>query len=86
MCGCVALVAVRRVTNIQYNYNDLVNQTVKSNFGEEFEFKFIIDSFYKDCLIQGLDEIDLTLKDREAIKKFEKQREKICPWVFGAIK
>ena len=53
---------------------------------EEFEFKFIIDSFYKDCLIQGLDEIDLTLKDREAIKKFEKQREKICPWVFGAIK
>lgn len=65
---------------------DLVNQSVKSNFGEEFEFKFIIDSFYKDCLIQGLDEIDLTLKDRESIKKFEKQREKICPWVFGAIK
>lgn len=65
---------------------DLVNQSVKNNSGEEFEFKFIIDSFYKDCLLQGFDEIDLTLKDREFIQKFEKQREKSCPWVFGAIK
>lgn len=65
---------------------DLVNQSVKNNSGEEFEFKFIIDSFYKDCLLQGFDEIDLTLKDREFIQKFEKQREKSCPWVFGAIR
>ena len=65
---------------------DLVNQSVRNNSGEEFEFKFIIDSFYKDCLLQGFDEIDLTLKDREFIQKFEKQREKSCPWVFGAIR
>ena len=33
-----------------------------------------IDAFRKDCLLKGLDDIDLTLSMREAIDRFEQNR------------
>jgi 3-isopropylmalate/(R)-2-methylmalate dehydratase small subunit len=63
---------------------DLVEQKVVSPNGESFEFD--IDQFRKDCLIQGLDEIGLTLQSAQEIKDYEKTRAEQQPWVFGAIK
>jgi len=63
---------------------DLVEQKVVRPNGESFEFD--IDQFRKDCLIQGLDEIGLTLQSAQEIKDYEKARAEQQPWVFGAIK
>lgn len=37
----------------------------------EKEFNFTIDEFHKNCLLNGLDKIDLTLKYQDEIKKYE---------------
>ena len=63
---------------------DLVEQKVVRPNGESFDFD--IDQFRKDCLIQGLDEIGLTLQSAQEIKDYEKTRAEQQPWVFGAIK
>ncbi|MDG1693694.1 MAG: 3-isopropylmalate dehydratase small subunit [Porticoccaceae bacterium] len=63
---------------------DLVEQTVVCPNGERFAFE--IDQFRKDCLVNGLDEIGLTLQSAQAIKDYEKTRAAQQPWVFGAIK
>jgi 3-isopropylmalate/(R)-2-methylmalate dehydratase small subunit len=51
---------------------DLGNQTVSDlfNFNEKFE----VDSFRKHCLINGLDDIGLTLQNESAITDYEKNR------------
>jgi 3-isopropylmalate/(R)-2-methylmalate dehydratase small subunit len=63
---------------------DLPRQVVVTPSGEEFSFE--IDEFSKDCLLEGLDEIGLTLNDADAIRAYEAAREKDTPWLFGAIK
>ena len=63
---------------------DLVAQKVIRPNEESFDFE--IDVFRKDCLVQGLDEIGLTMQSADAIKEYEKTREASQPWVFGAIK
>tara|TARA_B100000575_G_C22931495_1_gene539768 strand:- start:147 stop:794 length:648 start_codon:yes stop_codon:yes gene_type:complete len=49
------------------------------------KFNFHIDEFSRDCLIKGLDEIGLTLQNSEKIKRYELERAKMHPWIFGAI-
>lgn len=63
---------------------DLPRQVVVAPSGEEFSFD--IDEFSKGCLLEGLDEIGLTLNDTDAIRAYEAAREKDTPWLFGAIK
>jgi len=63
---------------------DLPAQTVTTDSGHVFAFE--IDEFRKECLLQGLDEIGLTLKEADAIKQYEDARAAQHPWVFGAIK
>jgi 3-isopropylmalate/(R)-2-methylmalate dehydratase small subunit len=63
---------------------DLVSQTVTSDSGQVFNFS--LDQFRKQCLIEGLDEIGLTLMQADKIKQYEIEREKSQPWVYGAIK
>lgn len=62
---------------------DLDNQSVLTPSNA---FKFSIDQFSKRCLLDGLDEIDLTLKEIDTIKAYENKHMKKVPWVFGAIK
>ena len=47
------------------------------------ELKFEIDPFKKKCLLEGLDDIALSLKKSEKIEKFEKNLKKEKPWVFN---
>lgn len=63
---------------------DLPNQVVKTPEGQEFSFT--IDEFRKHCLINGLDDIGLTLQDGDAIKAFEQQAQQARPWVFNALR
>ncbi|GGA64332.1 3-isopropylmalate dehydratase small subunit [Edaphobacter acidisoli] len=52
----------------------LVDQTVTD--AEGFHAKFDIDPFRKYCLLNGLDDIGLTLRHKESLDKFEKQHDK----------
>ncbi len=68
-----------------YHLNiDLSAQTVRTDSGKIFRFE--LDEFRKECLLSGLDEIGLTLTSSDLIKEYEIEREKLHPWVFGAIK
>ena len=44
---------------------------------------FEIDEFRKHCLLNGLDEIGLTLNEADAIRAYEKGRMEREPWVFA---
>jgi 3-isopropylmalate/(R)-2-methylmalate dehydratase small subunit len=57
---------------------DLENQSV-SVAGEEWSLHFDIDPFVKHCLVNGLDDIGLTLQHADAIAAFEAQRPDFLP-------
>jgi 3-isopropylmalate/(R)-2-methylmalate dehydratase small subunit len=59
---------------------DLEAQTVTTP--TEHVFRFDIDPFHKHRLLQGLDEIGLTLAHADAIRAFEAKRKTEQPWLF----
>ena len=59
---------------------DLAAQTVTTPAGEAFKFE--IDAFRKHCLLNGLDDIGLTLQHVDEIKAYEARRRKEAPWLF----
>ena len=63
---------------------DLVAQTVRKPDGRAI--RFAIDRFHQHCLLNGLDEIGLTLEDGDAIRAFERTWQQQCPWLFNAIR
>jgi 3-isopropylmalate/(R)-2-methylmalate dehydratase small subunit len=54
----------------------------KITFGNN-EIMFELDSFKKKCLIEGLDDIALSLEKSEKISSFEKKLKTIKPWIFN---
>lgn len=76
-------IEVEKIPGFQLDV-DLVSQTITTDSAREYSFE--LDEFRKDCLINGLDEIGLTLQHVDLIKKYEVHRENRHPWVFGAIK
>jgi 3-isopropylmalate/(R)-2-methylmalate dehydratase small subunit len=60
---------------------DLEAQTVTAPGGESY--KFDIDPFTKHCLLNGLDEIGLSLTHAADIKAFEAKHRESQPWLFG---
>lgn len=62
---------------------NLQAQTVTTPSGESFGFE--IDDFRKHCLLNGLDEIGLTLQSADKIKAYEQQRAQKEPWIFNVI-
>lgn len=59
---------------------NLSNQ--KIIFGNK-EISFEIDEFKKKCLMEGLDDIDLSLEKLEKIVSFEEKMKSAKPWVFN---
>ncbi len=57
---------------------DLLAQTVTTSDGQVFDFE--VDSHRKHCLINGLDDIGLTLEKVTAIDTFEKRAATLRPW------
>ncbi len=60
---------------------DLKANELKLADGETISFE--VDEFRKQCLLEGLDDIGLTLRHSEEIKAFELQRREKAPWVFA---
>ena len=58
---------------------DLHNQEISSNL---IKINFEIDPYKKKCLLNGWDDIDLTLKEETKILNFEKK--KIKKWLYPA--
>jgi 3-isopropylmalate/(R)-2-methylmalate dehydratase small subunit len=61
---------------------DLEARTVTTPSGETFTFE--VDDFRRHCLLNGLDDIGVTLEDAELIRSYEESRRKTAPWLFGA--
>jgi 3-isopropylmalate dehydratase len=61
---------------------DLPNQFVIRESGEKYPFQ--VDAFKKHCLINGLDDIGLTMQKLDEIRAFEAMRSKLYPWLDGA--
>ncbi|SFN35479.1 3-isopropylmalate/(R)-2-methylmalate dehydratase small subunit [Formivibrio citricus] len=59
---------------------DLAAQTVTTPDGDAFPFE--ITAHRKHCLLNGLDDIGLTLRHAEKIKAFEEKRKAEQPWLF----
>jgi 3-isopropylmalate dehydratase small subunit len=61
---------------------DLESQTVTTPYQDRFDFP--IDPFRKQCLLDGLDEIALTLAEADALAAHEARLAAERPWVAGA--
>ena len=60
---------------------DLAEQTLTTPRGETFTFD--ITEHRKHCLLNGLDEIGLTLQHADEIRDFEEKRRQSQPWLFN---
>ncbi|TPX69128.1 3-isopropylmalate dehydratase [Spizellomyces sp. 'palustris'] len=60
---------------------DLPAQVIRRENGEEVPFK--VEEFPKHCLINGLDDIGLTMQKDALIKVFEDKRSREWPWLDG---
>jgi len=61
---------------------DLAVQHVTLPSGETMHFE--IDNFRKECLLQGLDEIGLSLQHADAVTAYEAKRKQDAPWLFAS--
>lgn len=62
---------------------DLDAQEVRTPSGQAFKFE--VDSFRKHCLLNGLDDIGLTLQAEDDIHAFENQIKQTRPWIFKEL-
>jgi len=58
---------------------DLVSQTIRRPNGATISFE--VDAFRKKCLLEGLDDIGLTMEKGDAIDSFEANRQQTQPWL-----
>ncbi|KAI0356720.1 hypothetical protein OH77DRAFT_1401046 [Trametes cingulata] len=61
---------------------DLEKQEVRRASGKP-AFPFTVDAFRRHCLLNGLDDIALTLQKAAAIEEFEQRRSQLWPWLDG---
>lgn len=60
---------------------DLEKQSVTTPDGQAYHFE--VDAFRKHCLLNGLDDIGLTLQHVDKIKAFEAKHQQTQPWLFN---
>lgn len=61
---------------------DLPNQTITTPSNDVINFD--VDPFKKHCLLNGLDDIGLTLQHADEISQYELKRKQEAPWLFSA--
>jgi 3-isopropylmalate/(R)-2-methylmalate dehydratase small subunit len=59
---------------------DLPSQTVNTPSGEKIVFE--VDEFRRYCLLEGLDDIGLSLRHQDEIRAFEARRRAEQPWIY----
>ena len=62
---------------------DLENQVVTTPFQDRFEFQ--IDPFRKHCLLEGLDEVGLTMARDKQISAYENEARATLPWLAKGV-
>ena len=62
---------------------DLEAQEVRT---EAATYGFEIDPHRRHCLLEGLDDIGLSLQYAEQIREYERQRRSAAPWLFDALR
>ncbi|MGV6858412.1 MAG: 3-isopropylmalate dehydratase small subunit [bacterium] len=71
----------RTIATEGYRLNvDLAGQTVTTPEGDQYGFE--VDAFRKHCLLNGLDDIALTLQHEADIRAYENKRRQEAPWLF----
>ena len=60
---------------------DLENQVLTP--GDAQSIAFDVDAFRKYCLLNGFDDIGLTLQHVDEIRAYEERRRQEAPWLFG---
>ena len=60
---------------------DLEAQTIQGPDGGEISFE--VEEFKKHCLLNGLDDIGLTMKNEDKIASFEDGQKTTQPWLYG---
>ena len=60
---------------------DLENQEITNSDGEKITFE--VDSFKKHCLLNGLDDIGLTLQKESSISSYEEKQKASEPWLYA---
>lgn len=60
---------------------DLESQTLQTPQGESIAFE--VDAFRRHCLLNGLDDIGLTLVHQQDIQAYEARRREQAPWLFA---
>jgi len=60
---------------------DLASQKITLTDGTTIDFE--VDGFRKHCLLNGLDDIALTLESSDEISAFEEKHKKATPWLFA---
>jgi len=60
---------------------DLEAQLIKYPNGDTVGFE--IDPFKKHCLLNGLDDIGLTLQHKTEVESYEQRRKEEAPWLFS---
>ena len=60
---------------------DLKKQTIIMDQNEVLKFK--VDSYRKKCLLEGLDDVALSLEKLGKISSFEKSLKNKKPWIFN---
>lgn len=48
-------------------------------------YQFEVDAFRKHCLLEGLDDIGLTLQKSDKISQFEAKNKQVTPWLYNAV-
>lgn len=62
---------------------DLESQKIVSAVGKEYSFE--VDSFRRHCLLNGLDDIGISLEDSSLIRNYEEKRRETKPWLFDNL-
>lgn len=62
---------------------DLPQQAIQPYQGERISF--MVDEFRKHCLLNGLDDISLTLQKADKIAAFERQQQQSLPWLWAKV-
>ena len=52
---------------------------------KNLKISFEVDAFRKHCLLNGLDDIALTLESESAIRRFEDNWKQSSPWLFDSF-
>ncbi|NVD43433.1 3-isopropylmalate dehydratase small subunit [Qipengyuania atrilutea] len=71
------------VARTQPLHIDLEAQSVTTPMQDRFRFE--IDSFRKHCLLEGLDEVGLTLERSDAITNYEQRQRSDAPWLAKGV-